>query len=143
MEKKNKSLLALSFSKGFTSPNIPIITISQGNRELNFILDTGSDRNIIDSNILPLLEHTQHKGGESIALTGVGGTKKVQICSITFQIKEESYTADFLVSDMKDAFSAVKEASAVHLHGILGSEFLRSNKIVLDFSSMVAYNDKK
>ena len=42
MEKnKSKSLLSFSFAQGFTSPNIPIATFCQDNKELNFIIDTG------------------------------------------------------------------------------------------------------
>ena len=77
IKNKSNSFLALSFSQGFVSPNIPIITLSQGDTELNFILDTGSDRNIIDVSILPKLEYEKYeKLGEEItqALTGAQQT---------------------------------------------------------------------
>ena len=35
----NKAFIAISFAQGFMSPNIPIATFSQGDVELNFIID--------------------------------------------------------------------------------------------------------
>ena len=48
----NKSFLSFSFSKGFMSPNIPIATFYQDGKELNFIIDTGSDDNVISKEAL-------------------------------------------------------------------------------------------
>ena len=139
--KCNNSFLAISFSQGFVSPNIPIATITQGEREMNFIIDTGSDRNVIDSNILSKIEYqTKEEGDEKITLTGLGGTQEVKLCTIPFQLDGKEYSAEFLASDMKEAFGSIKKAHAIPIHGMLGSRFLKENKIVLDFTNMVAYN---
>lgn len=135
-----KSFLAISFSKGFISPNIPIATFYQGEKELNFIIDTGSDNNIIDSNVLPELKYEMND--DKMNLTGLGGSQEVEICNITFSYGEDEYTTPFLISDMKEAFSMIKECHAITIHGMLGSKFLKQQNIILDFNKMVAYNKK-
>ena len=134
----NKAFIAISFAQGFMSPNIPIATFSQGDVELNFIIDTGSDQNVIDSSILNKIEH--HKTENKTTLTGVGGSVVAESCNITFGYGEDSYTTEFLISDLRAAFDTIKKAHAIPLHGMLGSKFLKENNLVLDFTNMVAYN---
>lgn len=135
----NISLLAMSFGSGFRSPNIPIVTFNQGDVELNFVLDTGSDLNVIDVNVLPTIEYeeTDYKG----TLAGIGGVQDVKCCKITFQHEDNSFTTNFLISEtLKPAFDDIRKCHAIPIHGMLGSVFLRSNNIVLDFNRLVAYN---
>ena len=137
--KKNNSFLSFSFSKGFTSPNLPIATFYQGDKELNFIIDTGSDDNVINKEALKDIKHEmmEHKG----TLAGVGGVFEVEACNISFQLESESFTAKFLISDsLQHAFDDIRKAHAIPLHGMLGSKFLMQNNIVLDFNNMIAYN---
>ncbi len=64
----NKSFIAFSFSKGFTSPNLPIATFYQGDKELNFVIDTGSDDNVISNDTLKDIEYTEveHNGTQPV-----------------------------------------------------------------------------
>ena len=136
---KNKSLLSFSFSQGFTSPNIPIATFKQGDKELNFIIDTGSDDNVINRKALEQIEYekVEHEG----TLAGVGGVFQVEACKISFQYDGDTFTTKFLIADhLQQAFDDIRRAHAIPLHGMLGSKFLMQNNIVLDFNNMVAYN---
>ena len=142
MKKNNhKSFISFSLSKGFTSPNIPIATFYQGDKELNFIIDTGSDDNIVSKDFLPDIKHEKldYKG----TLSGVGGVYEVEGCTITFTHENESFTGMFIVSDtLKEAFDKIRACHGIQLHGMLGSKFLRENNIVLDFNNLMAYNNK-
>lgn len=140
MKKNNhNSFLSFSLSKGFTSPNIPIATFYQGDKELNFVIDTGSDDNVITKEALPEVEYEE--SGYKGTLSGVGGIYEVKGCNITFQYENESFTGMFIVSDtLKDAFDNMRKHHGIQLHGMLGSKFLRENNIVLDFNKLVAYN---
>ena len=138
---KNKSLLSISFAKGFKSPNLPIATFTQNNKDLNFIIDTGSDDNVINKQALDEIEHEriEHEG----TIAGVGGVFDVEACNITFQYEGDTFTEKFLIADhLKDAFDDIKRAHAIHLHGMLGSKFLMEHNIVMDFNNMIAYNRK-
>lgn len=138
---KSKSLLSFSFAQGFTSPNIPIATFHQDGKEINFIIDTGSDDNVINRKALEEIkyEKVEHDG----TLAGVGGVFQVEACNITFQYEGETFTTKFLIADhLQQAFDDIRKAHAIPLHGMLGSKFLMQNNIVLDFNNMVAYNKK-
>ena len=140
MKKNNhNSFLSFSLAKGFSSPNIPIATFYQGEKELNFIIDTGSDDNVIDKDALYEIEHgqTQPRG----TLTGLGGIYEVEACDITFQHEKDSFTELFIVSNpLKDAFDHMRKCYGIQLHGMLGSKFLKNNNLVLDFNELTAYN---
>lgn len=140
-KKNNKSLLAFSFAKGFTSPNLPITTFYQEDKELNFVIDTGSDSNVINKEVLQTIKF--EKVGHCGTLAGVGGVFEVEACNISFQHEEENFTAKFIISNhLQQAFDDIRKAHGIVLHGMLGSKFLMENKIVLDFNNMVAYNKK-
>ena len=49
------------------------------------------------------------------------------------------YASDHLQA----AFDDVRRAHAIPLHGMIGSKFLMSNNIILDFNNMIAYNKNK
>lgn len=137
---KNKSFLAFNLSRGFTPANLPIASFYQGDTELNFIIDTGSDNNVICSDILPHIEHTILDGEEMFATAG--GLQKVKKATIKFQYGSETFTSVFNIVDLKESFDKIHEWNAVRLHGMIGSKFLMENNIVLDFNNMVAYNKK-
>lgn len=142
MKKDNhNSFLSFSLAKGFTSPNIPIATFYQGNKELNFIIDTGSDDNVISKEALKDIQYEKidHKG----TISGIGGIYEVEGCNITFQHEGESFTGMFIISDnLKEAFDNIRKCHAIPLHGMLGSKFLKKNDIVLDFKNLTAYSKK-
>ena len=70
MNNKDKSSLffSVSFSKGFVAPNIPIATFKHGDVILNFLLDSGADRNSIDSRMLDKLQHSAAEDNSTITL---------------------------------------------------------------------------
>ena len=141
-DKNNNSFLSISFSKGFCAPNIPIATFYQGDKDLNFIIDTGSDDNVISREALANIDHTmiKHQG----TLSGVGGVSEVGACQITVQYEDETFSEKFIISDtLKDAFDMIKSAHAIPLHGMVGSKFLMKNNMVLDFNNMLVYNKKQ
>ncbi len=130
---------AISFKQGFDLTELPCITLYQGDKKFNFLLDTGSNDSIIDSNILGNIEHTV--SDRKTSLFGLEGTKRVvESCKIKLEYKSKSYEFDYLISNMKEAFSHIKAESGVTLHGIIGSRFFNKYKYVLDFDELIAYS---
>ena len=142
MDKTNNiSLFAVSFKQGFISPNVPIATFYQGEKRLNFLLDTGSDKNVVNAKILNEIEHMPiETNGTKNTLTGVGGQQEVKIHNISFSCDGKKYTANFLAADLTEAFGLIENEHSIVLHGIIGSTFLREHKIVLDFTKLTAYS---
>ena len=143
MKRKDRSSLffSVSFSKGFVAPNIPIATFKHGDLILNFLLDSGADRNSIDSRMLGKIRHSMAEDDTTVTLTGVGGTVDVKNCSLTFRTigEDKEYKADFLIADLKEPFDQLYETHGIQLHGIIGSQFMRKHHVVLDFQNLAAY----
>ena len=137
----NLSLFTVSFKQGFVSPNVPIATFYQGDKKLNFLLDSGSENNVIDKKTLVGINYKILEG-ISTTLTGVGGTSNTEICELTFKCDKEEYTEEFLVTDLSQAFGMIEDCHSIILHGIIGSTFLRKNNIILDFKNLAAYSKK-
>lgn len=131
---------AMSFKQGLDLTGLPIITLYQGDTPLNFILDTGSDISVIDSNALPQINHEILKGVEG-SIYGIDGKKvNANVCTFTLNYKNNFYKHNYLVKDLGDAFRHIKHDHGVTLHGMLGSKFFNEFKYILDFSELIAYS---
>jgi hypothetical protein len=121
--------------------DLPVITLYQGSKRFNLLLDTGSSDNIIDSNIL---EGIKHKPIDTKSnLFGLEGIKvTVPMCEITLSYMDNDYEYEYLIKDMKEAFTQLKKSTGVSLHGIIGSKFFNTYKYVLDFDKLIAYSKK-
>lgn len=129
----------ISFKEGLCLTNLPICIFFQGDKHYNFLLDTGSDDNVIDSGILKEMEHTmQEEKGSIMGLDGI--QTPTDICEIALDYKSHSYVSTFLVKDMEKPFGEIKKQTGVTLHGILGSKFFRLFQFVIDFDSLIAYS---
>lgn len=130
---------ALSFKQGLDLTDLPIVTFQQGNQKFNFLLDTGSNNNIIHSAILDRIQYTPIN--KSSDLYGVEGNKQeVKFCNITLSYKDNSFEYEYAICDMSQAFSHIKQESGVNLHGIIGSKFFHKFQYVLDFKDLIAYS---
>ena len=133
---------AMSFKQGLDLTGLPVITLYQGDNPLNFILDTGSDVSVIDSNALSQIEHEILKDVKG-SIYGIDGNKiDVNVCTITLNYKDNFYKHNYLVKDLSAPFQHVKHDHGVTLHGMLGSRFFNEFRYVLDFAELIAYSKK-
>ena len=131
---------SISFQQAMDLTGLPIISLSQGKEKFNFLLDTGSNDNIIDSNILDEIKHEKKLDYQG-TLSGLDGIKnEVTACNISLSYKDKEYPFTYLVKDMKPAFDMMKSDFGVNLHGIIGSRFFNEYKYVLDFADLIAYS---
>lgn len=129
----------ISFKPGFQLTELPIITLYQGDNNFNFLLDTGSNDSIIDSNVLNRIEH-KLTNKESSLYGMEGNCQRVKKCDISLSYGDSDFPYEYLICDMKEAFGKIKAESGVTLHGIIGSKFFNTYKYVLDFESLIAYS---
>jgi len=130
---------AIPFKQGFDLTELPICTFQQGDRKLNFLLDTGSNDSIIDSSVLGQIESEkmEYEG----TLFGLDGKKQsVTKCRIVLAYKEQHYEYEYIIQDMSAPFAQIKQDTGVTLHGILGSKFFHKFRYVLDFAELIAYS---
>lgn len=132
---------AMSFREAMDLTNLPIVTFYQGDKKFNFLLDTGATLSVINQAALESITHTTTN--ETGELYGVDGVKReVSYASINLAYKNKDYTEEFQVLDMQEAIDQVKAESGVNMVGIIGSEFFRKYKYILDFDELVAYSKR-
>lgn len=129
----------ISFQQSFDLTELPVVTFRQGDNKYNFLLDSGSTDNVIDSRYLNTLKHEMYEGKGN--LTGMDGIMHtVSACDLTFSYKDLEYTYMYLIKDMQGVFSYIKQQTGVTLHGIIGTRFFAKYKYILDFENLVAYS---
>ena len=136
IRKRNNS--KISFKEAMDLVELPVVTFYNGDKKLNFLLDTGSNVSHINSSIIPLLVH--EKTGKEMNIIGIEGNKVGnQFCKMSVTYKNLVFEEEFSIADLDEAFSVVKQESGVQIHGILGSKFFERYKYVLDFKELIAY----
>lgn len=130
---------AMSFQNSMDLAELPVVTFYQGEKKINFLLDTGSNNCIIDSNFLEGINHKVLEG--ETKLYGLEGkATKTGICVIKMSYKDKDYEYPYVMQDMKAPFDAIKKETGVTIHGILGAKFFNKFKYVLDFKELIAYS---
>ena len=130
---------SISFKQGFDLTDLPVITLYQGEKKFNFILDTGSTHSVINRDVLKQLEYNERPGhGELVGMEG--NPVKTSVCDITFSYKDIQFSYTYMVNDLSAVFETIKRNSGVNLHGVIGSRFFNEYKYVLDFDELIAYS---
>ena len=138
---KNKKKVCIDFSAGFNLTDLPIVTFTQGNKKLNFLLDTGSNKSLINESVVKDIAHIPLKANGD--MFGVEGNyTKVNLTVISLFYNGIEYANDFMISNLDKPFNNIKSESGVTIHGILGNNFFTRNKSILDFEEMKAYFKK-
>lgn len=131
----------MSFREALALAELPVVTFYQGDKKLNLLLDTGANISIIDKKVASTINTRETPRISKI--TGIGGSvKDVAIVDIILQYKNNTFKDGFQVTDMSSTFSAVKNATGVTIHGIIGNRFMQKYKYILDFDKMIAYSKK-
>jgi predicted aspartyl protease len=135
VKKKNSEI---SFREAMDLAELPVITFYNGDRKINFLLDTGSNISYLNKSIVSSL--VVESTGEESNIIGIEGNKvNCKICKMIIKRKNQEFEEEFSIADLDKAFRIVKEESGVQIHGILGSRFFEKYKYVLDFKDYIAY----
>lgn len=131
----------MSFREAMDLVELPIVTFYNKDAKLNFLLDTGSDLSYINKSILPSLKYKEVNESRNIISVG-GNSQTLGCCDMTVTYRNQKFIDRFYISDLDEAFRAIKAETGVQIHGILGSKFFAKYKYILDFESLVAYSKK-
>ena len=134
---RHKNDVQVSFKESLDLCDLPVITFYNNGKKINFLLDTGANLSVIDSNILNQFKY------EECSITGVvygieGNTQNIEYVTMDILYKSMDFNEQFQVMDMSAAFGNVKSESGVILHGILGNNFFKKYKYILDFDILAA-----
>lgn len=130
---------AMSFQNSMDLAELPVVTFRQGDKKINFLLDTGSNNCVIDSNILKSIDHKM-LDVETNILGLEGNAQKTEVCTIKMSYKDKEYEYPYVIQDMSAAFDSIKKETGVTVNGMLGSKFFNEFKYVLDFDELIAYS---
>ena len=132
----------ISFKESLDLTSIPIVTFENNGRKINFLLDTGASKSIINSSELSTCKYETIKGVCSI-LTGMDGIpRNTEYVKLVLSYNGKEYVDNFQKTDMSAAFNAIKRDTGVNIHGVLGTAFFNKYKYVLDFDKLIAYSKK-
>lgn len=132
------------FNEAMDMIELPVLTLSNNGRNYRFILDSGSNGCHLDKRVLDKLdiESTSEASSSSMSTgAGVIETSKDK-AQVKFSLGNTVFSIPFFVEDLSQPFDYIKKTDGMTIHGILGSNFLRANKWVLDFAKNVAYMKK-
>ena len=129
----------MSFMEGLNLTGFPIVSFHNNNRVFNFLLDTGSNVSLINGSVLTDMAYENDTTEiELYGLDGISRTGKSVIAFLSY--KNVEYKTHFLVTDLNPTFMQIKKEHGVQLHGLLGSDFFKAYKYVLDFDELIAYS---
>lgn len=132
---------SMSFRESINLLGMPLVTFENDGKILTFLLDTGSNSNIIDSNIIEQIAHNPIDNKSECC--GIEGNKSIQnMCIIEISYKNQKFMDEFVIRDMSGPFGIIKKQRGFSVNGILGSNFFNKYKYMLDFNEMTAYTAK-
>lgn len=137
---KPTSIISIPFKESIDLINLPIVTFTNNNVKLHFLLDTGSDDSYINFDVLDKLNIKKSYNVKRDIVTGNGNISSSQIVLMDIYYKEQCFENAFVVSDMGEAFDTATESSGIKIHGILGSIFFAKYKYVLDYMKLEAHS---
>ena len=140
-ETNNKIDSYMSFRESMDLTELPVVTFYQGDKKINFLLDTGSNNSLI--NAYCGLDIEFNGTNVESEIYGINGEKIMAKCAkIKFSYKDFIFDYNFQVCDLSNTFEAIKKETGVNIHGILGNQFFKEYSYILDFNKLVAYSKK-
>ena len=125
VERVKTSRFTDSFKDSFSKTNLPILSLFQGDIKYNFIVDTGSTCNVINSAVLRKLKHSKMQYTGDVVVASGDKTEDNKFVNIAFiSSSGETFVEDFVVLNLKDAIKDTEEELGEKIAGIIGNDFL-------------------
>ena len=124
---------------GLSKTGLPLIVAKLFGFDICLMLDTGTNRNIIDHRIYDhFKDRLKHSETSSEVFTLNGAARGIEI-DVPFCFENFDYHEPFLCTEMTDAFDKIHEESGIQIHGILGNHFFLKHGWILDFEKIEVY----
>jgi hypothetical protein len=134
--------ISFPLSYGLKKTGLPLIVVEINQQNLCFMLDTGSNKNLIDQRVYKFFKEQVEAVGSSTILGLEGNKQDTPIVKLSFNFESHSYSTNFNVFDSTNAFGAIEKESNIQIHGILGNEFFIENEWIIDFEKLTVYSGK-
>ena len=138
VKKYNRKNNKISFKETLALTDLPIVTFSNNNNKLHFVLDTGSNRSIINARELEICKY--HKLDGTNKIHGMDGiSREVVNVRMSLMYNDKEFEDVFQVTDMSGAFDSWTQETGITIHGILGNTFFTKYRYLIDFDELAAY----
>ena len=129
---------------GLQKTGLPLIVTSGKLKNLCFLIDTGSNNNILFSYVYEHLKDEFKMLDSTCRTMGIEGHyKETPVIEATFNFEGTDYTSTFSVLDATEAIAQVQEETGVQIHGVLGTQFFIENKWIIDLDRLEIYTRKE
>ena len=125
---------------GIYKTGLPLIVVKLFGKDICWMLDTGSNRNIIDHRIYEHFKDRLKQSETSSEVYTLNGAARGITIDVPFCFEDHDYLEPFLCTEMTDTFDKINEESGIQIHGILGNHFFLKYGWVLDFDKVIVYN---
>lgn len=122
----------IPFDAAYDSAGLPIITLTNEGKEFNFLVDTGANLCVLNESVLPEIKHKKLEG-EGTMFGMEGNLQKVEYVEVLLTHGKDDFTVEFQVCNIDAAFGRVEAEHGIAVHGVLGTQFLESNRGKVDF----------
>jgi len=131
----------ISFESTLRLVGIPIVTLQNNGKEYNFILDSGATTSLVNSAIIDELINKKPVDGEDL-ISGLNPAinYKATRYKIEFNIANEKFNHQFSILNLNDSFGDLFQETGIMVHGLLGSDFFRDKKYILDYNEHLLYH---
>lgn len=129
----------MSFRESLDLTSLPVITFYNNGHRLNFILDTGSSTSLINQKDLDNCEFKDCASQYNILGVGANTDEKHGEVIMILERNGRVFNSNFVVSDLSDSFDKIKQHYGIPIHGLLGNNFLKKYRYVIDFNEQTAY----
>lgn len=129
--------------EGSATDSIPIINLTYKNKTYRFLIDTGSTMSYIIPSIFNEVYDKESLGGIETTIHGNGGAVNVKTyySTITFKFGRTKVTGKFYEGvNIVETLKFISNKYGTSLDGILGTDILRNNKFIVDYSRLLIYS---
>ena len=127
------------FIYGISKTGLPLIVVEIFGHHNCLMLDTGSNRNIIDHRIYNHFKDKLETQPDSSEVLTLNGTTTGIIIDIPFNFENQVYHETFLCTENTEVFDKIYDESGIQIHGILGNLFFLKHRWILDFEKIEVY----
>jgi len=126
---------------GLLKVGLPLIVVKLFDNDICLLLDTGSNRNIIDYRIHNHFKDKLLESKRSDSLLTLNGQSEGVEVSIPFTFEGVDYNECFICTNETDSFDTIRAESGIQIHGILGNNFFLKEGWVIDFDKQLVYTN--
>ena len=129
--------IKVSFKDTMDKTGLPIVSFTQNDKHFEFIIDTGAEYSIVNSNSLKDLCYVELD--ESGVIYGIEGNKKeTSSIGVVLYIDNYEFTEVFQIVDVS-GIDMINKLHNINVVGILGSTFLARYKFIIDYETLHVY----